>query len=140
VLKNKSLESTSQSIFAGEMMIVVKMVDALAVLDIAKIDIACLGSPLEVEKLRIDVFVLKPPLVSQSLPQLVVSSFHDVNFLVVTATVSFLPSRHVHILLFLLIIFLFLSAVNVNVISVLDLRFLGKIDCRQRLGLVLKTF
>ena len=68
-----------------------------------------------------------------------VSSFDDVHFLVVTASVSFLPSSHINILLFVLFLFLLFCAIDVNVISIFYLRLLGKVDRGVRFGFVFQA-
>lgn len=121
VVKDKSFQATSQPIFAGEMMVVIKMIDNLSSLDVAIIDIASLGSPLEIKELGINILVLKPALLSECFSKLVIPSLYDVNFLIKPTPVSLLPSVHVHILLLGLLLLLLFSTVHIHIVSILYL-------------------
>lgn len=139
VLDNEGFQPAGQAVLTGQVVVIVEVIDGLSLPDVAEIDVAGLGGPLHIVELRIDVLIFKPPLICKRLPQLVVTSFHDEHLLVEAAPVFALPGRHIHIFLFVLLVLLFLSAVHIDVIPVLDLGLLGKVDGGQWLGLVLEA-
>jgi hypothetical protein len=89
--KRECSESASKSVFAGEVVVVVEVVDALAVLEGHKVDVADAGGPLKIVIGRPHIFVLHPSSVDQTLPQLGISSFHDEYLRVEGDSVPTLP-------------------------------------------------
>jgi hypothetical protein len=103
-------------------MIVVEVVDDLSVLDVAVVNVTSLSSPLKVVELRVNILVLKPALLEESPSQLMVASLDDVHLLVVPASVSLLPSRHVDIVLPILLLLFLFPAIHVYIVTILYLR------------------
>lgn len=121
------------------MVVIVEVIDDLSWFDSAEVDIASLGGPLEIEELREDIIVLKPPLLSEGAAQLVVAALDDVHFLVESTSIALLPGSHVDIFLLVILLLLLLCTVHIDVIPVLYLGFLGEIDRGVGFRFILET-
>jgi hypothetical protein len=131
VLNDEGLEPARESVLAGQMMVVVEVIDYLSWFNAAEIDVAGLGRPLQVKEPRVNIFILKPSLFCERSTQLIVAALDDVNFLIVATAIALLPGDHVDVLLLVVLFLFLLPTVHVNIVTVLDLRFLGQVNCGQ---------
>lgn len=121
------------------MVVIVEVIDDLAWLDIAEVDITSLGGPLEVEEFGVDILILKPPLFSEGAAQLVIATLDDVHLLVEPTPIALLPGSHVDILLLVILLLFLLCTIHIDIIPVLYLGLLGKIDSGVWLRFILQT-
>jgi hypothetical protein len=131
VLNDEGLEPAREAVLAGQMMVVVEVIDGLAWFNAAEIDIAGLGRPLQVKEPRVNVFILKPSLFCKRSTQLIVAALDDVDFLIVATAIALLPCYHVYVLLLVVLFLFLLRTVHVNIVTVLDLGLLGQVNCGQ---------
>ena len=106
------------------MVVIVEVVDDLSVLDVAVVNVAGLGGPLEVIELRVDILVFEPAFLVERSSQLVIASLDYVHLLVVPTPVSLLPGCHVDVVLPVLLFLFFLPAIHIHVVPILYLRLL----------------
>lgn len=137
--EDEGLEPAGKAVLAGEVVVVVEVVDCLSRLDVGEVDVAGLRGPLEVEEPGVYVLILEPALLGEGATQLVVAPLHDVHLLVEPTPVPLLPSRHVDVLLPVFLLLFLLRTVHVHVVPVLNLSLLGQVDSGQGLGFVLQA-
>ena len=104
--QSQSSQSPCNSVFTGEVMVVIEVVDSLRMPQPKKIDVVDFGRPLEIIVRRPNILVLGPTSIQQRSSQLSIPAFDDEYPLVVTNTISPLPSRKINMFFFLLRFFL----------------------------------
>ena len=101
-------QSSCESILTGEVVVVIEVVDTLGMAHSEKIDITYFGGPFEVIMRRPNILILIPSPTNQSPSQIMITTFNNENFLIVTYPIPFFPCLKIHnILSFLIFLFLY---------------------------------